>query len=392
VRQVSETALIRKRITPKDLLAGFSSWLIHTRALSERTASAYARDVKLLLKWINADAKERKAEAGKTGVESAEHLWLNTDFSPELVSTGRMRKYLAERIKSEAITHRSYGRKIASFRIFCEYLIGRDLAESNAAFALRSPRAKRSLPPYISRDAVENLLSVYDPDYAATESGEGEDRQIQDEPGEYILRQQAGGIDDKAQPERRLLPSLDSNTAIGLRNHVLFELTYSSGMRVSEVVSVDLNKIHVGHRQISIKGKGGKRRVVVFGERAKKLLNAYLAKDGPRDELIRGSDQDKLTDDDKYALFLSSGGKRLSVRQVQHTLKILREYVGVDIPLTPHKLRHAFATHLLEGGADLRIIQQLLGHSQISTTEIYTRVSPTHLRKGYHSAHPLGDK
>jgi site-specific recombinase XerD len=153
-----------------------------------------------------------------------------------------------------------------------------------------------------------------------------------------------------------------------------------------------VNDVDLRLRQIRVVGKGGKPRIVVFGPRACDLLTAFLARGGARETLLTsGSANEKVTPDDKAALFVSNEGTRLSVRQVQHALKQLREFVGVELPLTPHKLRHAFATHLLEGGADLRVIQQLLGHSDIATSEIYTRVAPKHLSKSYHSAHPLGD-
>ena len=341
----------------------FREWIRNSRSLSVRTADAYGRDAGLYLKWY-AHSKGARDGALPSGY----------------FETAPLRKYLAEKLKDRDISRRSYGRKVAAFKMLGEFLAETGATSSNAAAALKTPRQDKNLPPYVPRETVESLLDVYGGAAAKSERPGAAGRAA----FEY-----AGDEADYEEARKKLPPSLDSATAVGTRNHVLFELIYSSGLRVGEVVSLDVKDVHLNVRQASVIGKGGKPRLAVFGERAAGLLETYLAPGGARAELKKGASKKPAADGER-ALFVSKSGERLGVRQVQQALKILREYVGIELPLTPHKLRHAFATHLLEGGASLRVIQQLLGHADISTSEIYTRVSPAHLRKTYHAAHPHG--
>ncbi len=350
-----------------EVTGAFREWIIGSRSLAPRTAEAYGRDVELYLKWF----------ASFTGAKSGGEL------PSGYFETAPLRKYLAERLKERGISRRSYGRKVAAFKMLGEFLSETGDSKSNAAGAMKTPKQEKKLPLYVPKETVEFLLGIFEGAKAIGESA-GETP-----PAKAIA---AFPDADSAAYEtgaRKLPPSLDTSTAIGTRNHVLFELLYSSGLRVSEAVSLDLSDVHLNVRQASVTGKGGKPRLIVFGDRAAELIRMYLAPGGAREELLKASARE-LSAREKNALFLSKTGERLSVRQVQQALKTLREFAGIELPLTPHKLRHAFATHLLEGGAGLRVIQQLLGHSDISTSEIYTRVSPAHLRKTYHAAHPHG--
>jgi site-specific recombinase XerD len=163
----------------------------------------------------------------------------------------------------------------------------------------------------------------------------------------------------------RELGSLDGDTALGLRNRAVLELVYSAGLRSAEAVGLDLADVDFDQELVRVRGKGGKERVVPLGEEAAYRLARYL-RDG-RPQLVRGA-----TD----ALFVSVRGRRLDTS----TLRRLHRH--------PHRLRHAFATHLLEGGADLRTIQELLGHSSLSTTQVYSHVDARRLRRVYDRAHP----
>jgi len=162
-----------------------------------------------------------------------------------------------------------------------------------------------------------------------------------------------------------IVASFDSEEALGLRNRALVELVYSAGLRSAEAVGLDLGDVDFEQELVRVRGKGGKERVVPLGEEAAYRLAHYL-RDG-RPALARGADD---------ALFLSARGRRLDTS----TLRRLVPH--------PHRLRHAFATHLLEGGADLRTIQELLGHSSLSTTQVYSHVDGRRLRRVYDSAHP----
>ena len=162
-----------------------------------------------------------------------------------------------------------------------------------------------------------------------------------------------------------IVDSLDSDGPLGLRNHALVELVYSAGLRSAEAVGLDLGDIDFEQEHVRVRGKGGKERVVPLGEEAAHVVARYLREARP--ELARGAND---------ALFLSTRGRRLDTSTLRRLLP------------HPHRLRHSFATHLLEGGADLRTIQELLGHSSLSTTQVYSHVDARRLRKVYDSSHP----
>ena len=162
-----------------------------------------------------------------------------------------------------------------------------------------------------------------------------------------------------------IVDSLDGDGPLALRNHALVELVYSAGLRSAEAVGLDLADVDFEQEHVRVRGKGGKERVVPLGEEAAHVVARYLREARP--ELARGAND---------ALFLSTRGRRLDTSTLRRLLP------------HPHRLRHSFATHLLEGGADLRTIQELLGHSSLSTTQIYSHVDPRHLRRVYDRSHP----
>jgi len=162
-----------------------------------------------------------------------------------------------------------------------------------------------------------------------------------------------------------LIDSVDGDGALGLRNRALVELVYSAGLRSAEAVGLDLGDVDFEQELVRVRGKGGKERIVPLGEEAAHVVARYLREARP--ELVRGAND---------ALFLSTRGRRLDTSTLRRLLP------------HPHRLRHSFATHLLEGGADLRTIQELLGHSSLSTTQVYSHVDARRLRKVYDSSHP----
>ena len=162
-----------------------------------------------------------------------------------------------------------------------------------------------------------------------------------------------------------IVDALDGDGPLGLRNHALVELVYSAGLRSAEAVGLDLGDVDFEQEHVRVRGKGGKERVVPLGEEAAHIVARYLR--DARPELARGAED---------ALFLSARGRRLDTSTLRRLLP------------HPHRLRHSFATHLLEGGADLRTIQELLGHSSLSTTQVYSHVDARRLRRVYDSSHP----
>jgi integrase/recombinase XerC/integrase/recombinase XerD len=179
-----------------------------------------------------------------------------------------------------------------------------------------------------------------------------------------------------------LLDSIPGATPLELRDRALFELAYACGLRAEELVSLDLESLDFDAESVRVEGKGGKTRLVPLGEHARQALERYLARARP---LLQGPAADP-------ALFLSKSGRRLSTSDVRRRLGAWARSAAARSPglsrAHPHALRHSFATHLLDGGADLRAIQELLGHATISTTQVYTRVESARLRTAYSRAHP----
>jgi integrase/recombinase XerC/integrase/recombinase XerD len=186
----------------------------------------------------------------------------------------------------------------------------------------------------------------------------------------------------KAGEVAALLDSIPAATPLELRDRALFELAYACGLRAEEIVTLDLEAIDFDAEAVRVEGKGGKTRLVPLGEHARRALERYLATARP---LLQNADG-------APALFLSKSGRRLSTSDVRRRLSGWANRAMASSPALarahPHALRHSFATHLLDGGADLRAIQELLGHSTISTTQVYTRVESARLRSTYSRAHP----
>ncbi len=187
----------------------------------------------------------------------------------------------------------------------------------------------------------------------------------------------------KASEVAALLDSIPAATPLDLRDRALFELAYACGLRAEELVNLDLDSVDFDSETVRVEGKGGKTRLVPVGEHARRALERYLA--GSRPALAGGRPIDP-------ALFLSKSGRRLSTSDVRRRLTGWARRAMARSPALarahPHALRHSFATHLLDGGADLRAIQELLGHATISTTQVYTRVESARLRSTYSRAHP----
>jgi site-specific recombinase XerD len=218
----------------------------------------------------------------------------------------------------------------------------------------------RRLPRVLEVDQVEALLAVVDEELAAA-GGEGE----------------RGAI----------------ATGLALRDRALVETAYAAGLRISELAAADLGSLDLKRGEIRVLGKGRKERIGLLGRPAREALATYL-EDG-RPVLVelgtRGGPADPDRDDHRDApteIFLNHRGGPLGVRGLRYRLDLLRRRAGLPDGVSPHTLRHSFATHLLDGGADLRVVQELLGHESLATTQVYTHVSATRLRAAYRGAHP----
>jgi integrase/recombinase XerC len=248
------------------------------------------------------------------------------------VSYVNVRAFLAG-LHERQLAKRSVARKLSALRSFFRFLIKVGHLDIDPLQAVRSPKLDKPLPKFLYLDQTIRLLE---------------------------------------QP--------DGATSLGQRDRAMFELLYGSGIRVGELVGLDMDSIRLDLGMALVYGKGGKERWVPVGEHAADTMRVYLS--NGRNELCARSDQDER------ALFLNRNGTRLSDRSVR---RILDKYVQTLADLnriSPHTLRHTFATHLLEAGADLRSVQELLGHAHLSTTQIYTHVTKDHLQSIYNRAHP----
>jgi len=256
------------------------------------------------------------------------------------VNRDNLREYVAWLMEHD-IEKRSIARKLSAIRSFYRYLVREDMVES-APLNLSRGRGKRM-------DSFSLKLDKRIPEFLTLEE------------------------------MNKLLEAPDLTKPLGLRDKAFLELLYASGLRVSELVSLDIYNINFEMREIRVIGKGSKERVTLMGVPALEALQKYLSDGRPR---LNGKRRTS-------ALFLNSDGGRLTARSVQRILANLGLKAGIQKSVHPHMLRHTFATHLLNGGADLRVVQELLGHADLSSTQVYTHVTKEQAKKIYLSSHPM---
>jgi len=299
----------------RDLIARYLEHLADERILSPHTLRAYASDLDRFLLFLSHDFLGKKAER----------------IRPSEIDSLAVRSFVAAQAR-EGVGKRSQARSLSSLRGLFKFACREGLLEHNPATSIRSPKQPRRLPRHLRPGEIETLL-----DAAAGD-----------------------------QPLQR-------------RDLALLELLYASGLRVSELTGLDWHDVELDARTLRVRGKGGKERMVPFGEPAAQALQRWLeAWEGIR-KRSPGSDE---------PVFLNYRGGRLGVRSVRRILDRYVDDAALASGVHPHTLRHTFATHLLESGADLRTIQELLGHSSLSTTQRYTHVEIDRLLKIYRESHP----
>src|SRR4051812_2041110 len=250
-------------------------------------------------------------------------------------ATPRVLRRFAGVLSERGNSKTSVARKLAAIRSFYRHLVDRGTIEANPTDLIATPKRDSYLPRVLKPTEVADVL----------------DR-------------------------------IPQGTPLELRDRAMFELAYAAGLRAEELVNLDVTDIDPDAEELRVTGKGAKTRIVPAGELAWRTLDRYLARARPT--LARGSETERV----EPALFLSKSGRRLSTSDVRRRLRISTNRAGSGAGVSPHTLRHSFASHLLEGGADLRAIQELLGHASISTTQTYTRIESSRLRKAYKEAHP----
>ena len=242
-----------------------------------------------------------------------------------------LRDYLS-RLMEQGFVKASIARKLSAIRSFYRYLLREEMIATNPIATTSSPKLDKRLPSFLTAEEIN-----------------------------------------------RLLEAPDLSTPQGQRDRALIELLYASGLRVSELANLKLEQVNLETCEIRVWGKGSKERVVLMGKPAATALITYLSQGRPR----------LLAEKRSNALFLNRYGQRLIERRVQRILEKYAGIAGISKRVHPHMLRHTFATHLLDGGADLRVVQELLGHANLSSTQIYTHVTQSRARKVYLSAHPM---
>lgn len=243
------------------------------------------------------------------------------------VDSHLLRSYVANRHRKN-IGGRSLQRELSAIRSFYNFLCREGEVKTNPVVGVRAPKTPRKLPAPLDADEMGQLLNV------------------------------------------------PKDTPLAIRDWAMMELMYSGGLRLAELISLNVDSLDLADNSVPVTGKGAKTRIVPIGRFARESLLQWLA------------ERSKLVKNNENALFVSRSGVRLSARSVQQRLKQWGLAQGIDSPVHPHRLRHSFASHLLESSSDLRAVQELLGHADISTTQIYTHIDFQHLAKVYDAAHP----
>ena len=299
------------------LVEAFARHLASERGRSAHTVRAYTADIRHLAQFL--------ASAGGGAGPEGDLL--------AAAGLSDLRAWLA-RQAADGAARTSLARRAAAARTFYRWASRTDRVTADPSLRLVAPRRQARLPGVLRTAEATALLDV-----AATAS--------------------------------------DDDEVVHIRNRAVLELLYASGIRVGELVALDIDDVDHANDLVRVMGKGGKERVVPFGIPARRALEAWLARRA-----------DLVTQHSGAALFLGRRGRRVDARQVREVVHLLLAEVPDAPDMGPHGLRHSAATHLLEGGADLRMVQELLGHASLATTQVYTHVSADRLRRSYEQAHP----
>ena len=258
---------------------------------------------------------------------------LSDDIALDSLQTTHIRRYIAN-LHSKGLGGKSIARMLSSWRGFFDYLMQRHGYPNNPAKGLRAPKSAKTLPQALSIEQAIKLVDVKEDDL------------------------------------------------LSVRDHAILELFYSSGLRLSELINLNIDELDFTEGTITVTGKGNKTRIVPLGNHAVTAIQQWLKL---RSSLLNQHPQEK-------AVFIGKQGKRMTARNVQYRLKDWAIKQGLDSSVHPHMLRHSFASHVLQSSGDLRAVQEMLGHANISTTQVYTHLDYQHLTKVYDTAHPRAKK
>jgi integrase/recombinase XerC len=327
------------------LTQDFISYLTYEKHFSEHTAKCYGADLVQFCGHLastpsSGDSGSAPAEGdspawssqteGGTIVASQTETELKTKVLAVDAST--VRRYLAF-LNEQGYSKSTTARKLATLRSFYKYLVRRNYIDSNPVASVKTPKQEKKLPRCLDYAEVQKLLSTP-----------------------------------------------PTNTWLGARDCAILEVLYSTGMRVSEVAALNMEDVDFLGEIIHIKGKGKKERIAPIGSNALQAIQNYIE--------YRNKRMQHDSNFDGKVLFANKHGKRLSVRSIRRKMDKYLAEAGLDPAISPHTLRHSFATHMLNNGADLRSVQELLGHQSLSTTQIYTHLSTSKIKEIYDSSHP----
>jgi integrase/recombinase XerC len=324
------------------LIQNFLDYLVDERHFSPYTSRCYGLDLRQFSEFLiedlgidfNMDSETSALAASESGGGGGEGTLTAVILKSDVERVRSFLAWMSERDYSSA----TMARKIATLRSFHKWLEKRGLIESNPMLVIRTPKQSKRLPKAITVEQVEQLLSAP-----------------------------------------------NDQTLLGARDRAILETLYSTGIRVSEVVGIDRGSLDDSSEAILIRGKGRRERMVPLGSHALAAIRHYVAMHNG--ELSAAG----LSADDDAPLFVNKHGGRLSSRSVRRKVTKYLEQVGLDPEISPHTIRHSFATHLLDNGADLRSVQELLGHQSLSSTQVYTHVSARRSRGAYDKAHPRAE-
>lgn len=334
----------RRMSDQASLVQQFINYLRAERHFSPHTAKCYAADLQQFCGYLCLPAKAAVAEPGNgNGNGNQRELdmsklappaeALGEDLNRKLleVQTDDVRAFMSE-LREHNYCRSTVARKLATLRSFYKFLVRRGYLQSNPVAPIRTPKQDKRLPKCLEIDQIEKLL---------------------------------------ANP--------DTTTLLGARDRAMLEVLYSTGMRVSELIALDVGDVDLTTNVVRVAGKGKKRRVIPLGPGAVQTILHFL-------DLRRNDARSGAFDQD--ALFINKHGQRLSTRSVRRKLDKYLLDAGLDLTVSPHTLRHSFATHMLRRGADLRSVQEMLGHQSLSTTQIYTHLSGQTVKENYDKSHP----
>ncbi len=316
------------------LVCGFLSYLEVERNSSAHTLRSYTSDLVQYCQFLLALGNSKDGSVSKDDLPPPESMPPDDVQKAILGATAmEIRSYLAT-MRNSGYSKASIARKLAALRSFYKYLARAEQVGASPVTAIRTPRQDKRLPKFLDIKQIEALLAAP-----------------------------------------------DVSTFLGARDRAILETTYSGGLRVSEVVGLNLEDLDEFAEAIRVNGKGKKQRLAPLGSKAIASLDVYLKQR-----------RSKFGSSAAGPLFVNKSGKRLNPRSIRRKLDKYLQMAGIPIHISPHTLRHSFATHMLNAGADLRSVQELLGHESLSTTQIYTHLTTTRLKEVYNKSHPLAQE